>query len=40
MTEISRLFDFPYYQLKHKPNNAALVTKYDGKWIKTSTKNT
>ncbi|PQV46528.1 long-chain acyl-CoA synthetase [Jejuia pallidilutea] len=38
MTEISRLFDFPYYQLKHKPNNAALVTKYDGKWIKTSTQ--
>jgi len=38
MTEISRLFDFPYYQLKHKPNNAALVTKYDGKWVKTSTQ--
>lgn len=38
MTEITRLFDFPYYQLKHKPNKAALVTKYDGKWIPTSTQ--
>ncbi|TBN04800.1 long-chain fatty acid--CoA ligase [Hyunsoonleella flava] len=38
MTEISRLFDFPYYQLEHKPNDSALVTKYDGKWIKTSTQ--
>ncbi|GAB1857434.1 AMP-dependent synthetase/ligase [Flavobacteriaceae bacterium MHTCC 0001] len=38
MKEITRLFDFPYYQLEHKPNNAALVTKYDGKWVKTSTQ--
>ena len=38
MTEITRLFDFPYYQLKHKPNKAALVTKYDGKWTPTSTQ--
>ncbi len=38
MTEIKRLFDFPYYQLKHKPNPSALVTKYDGKWTAMSTK--
>ena len=38
MTEVTRLFDFPYYQLKHKPNEASLVTKYDGKWVKTSTQ--
>jgi len=38
MEEITRLFDFPYYQLKHKPNNSALVTKYGNKWVKTSTK--
>jgi long-chain acyl-CoA synthetase len=38
MTEITRLFDFPYYQLKHKPNDSALVTKYDGKWEAMSTE--
>ncbi len=38
MIEVTRLFDFPYYQLENKPNDAALVTKYDGKWIKTSTQ--
>jgi long-chain acyl-CoA synthetase len=38
MTDVTRLFDFPYYQLAHKPNDAALVTKYNGKWIKTSTQ--
>lgn len=38
MIEITRLFDFPYYQLENKPNDSALVTKYDGKWVKTSTK--
>ncbi|TNJ43489.1 long-chain fatty acid--CoA ligase [Tamlana fucoidanivorans] len=38
MIEITRLFDFPYYQLENKPNEAALVTKYDGEWIKTSTQ--
>lgn len=38
MTEVTRLFDFPYYQLKNKPNASALVTKYDGKWIPTSTQ--
>ena len=38
MTEVTRLFDFPYYQLENKPNVAALVTKYDGKWVPTSTQ--
>lgn len=38
MTEISRLFDFPYYQLEKYNLEAALVTKYDGEWVKTSTK--
>ena len=38
MTEITRLFDFPYYQLEVHNLEAALVTKYDGQWIKTSTQ--
>ncbi|WP_299116636.1 long-chain fatty acid--CoA ligase [uncultured Winogradskyella sp.] len=38
MTEVTRLFDFPYYQLKHKPSQSALVTKYNGKWTPMSTK--
>ena len=33
-----RLFDFPYYQLEKNNIPAALVTKYDGQWIKTSTQ--
>ena len=38
MTEVKRLFDFPYYQLENKPNKTALVTKYDGKWTPMSTE--
>lgn len=38
MTDIKRLFDFAYYQLEHKPNPNALVTKYDGKWTPMSTE--
>lgn len=38
MIEPKRLFDFAYHQLENKPNTAALVTKYDGKWVKTSTQ--
>jgi long-chain acyl-CoA synthetase len=38
MKEITRLFDFPYYQLNNKPNDSALVTKYNGKWEAMSTK--
>jgi long-chain acyl-CoA synthetase len=38
MTPITRLFDFPYH-LQEKFNiTDALVTKYDGVWIKTSTE--
>ena len=38
MTKITRLFDFPHYQLEKYNLDAALVTKKDGKWIATSTK--
>lgn len=38
MIEITRLFDFPYFQLEKYDLDAALVTKYDGEWKKTSTK--
>ncbi|WP_296385811.1 AMP-dependent synthetase/ligase [Winogradskyella sp.] len=38
MTEITRLFNFTYYQLENKPNDSALVTKYNGKWEAMSTK--
>ncbi|MEM9679136.1 MAG: long-chain fatty acid--CoA ligase, partial [Bacteroidota bacterium] len=38
MTDVKRLFDFPYYQLEHKPQNAALVTKYNGEWTAISTQ--
>ena len=38
MTPITRLFDFPYFQLEHYNISDALVTKYDGVWVKTSTK--
>ena len=38
MTDVKRLFDFPYYQLEHKPTDTALVTKYDGEWTPMSTQ--
>ncbi|MEO1033170.1 MAG: long-chain fatty acid--CoA ligase [Bacteroidota bacterium] len=38
MTDVKRLFDFPYYQLNHKPNAKALVTKYNGEWTPMSTQ--
>jgi long-chain acyl-CoA synthetase len=38
MTNITRLFDFPYYQLEKHNLSDALVTKYDNEWVKTSTK--
>ena len=38
MTTITRLFDFPYFQLEHYNIPDALVTKYNGVWIKTSTE--
>ncbi|WP_405326864.1 AMP-dependent synthetase/ligase [Leeuwenhoekiella sp. LLG6367-2.1] len=36
--EIKRLFDFPYYQLENYKLDNALVTKYDGKWVATTTQ--
>jgi long-chain acyl-CoA synthetase len=38
MTDVTRLFDFPYYQLEKYNLPDALVTKYNGEWIKTSTQ--
>lgn len=38
MTDPKRLFDFPYYQLEKYPQEKALVTKYNGEWIATSTQ--
>jgi long-chain acyl-CoA synthetase len=38
MTQITRLFDFPYHQRENYNIQDALVTKYDGKWIATSTQ--
>ena len=38
MSEITRLFDFPYYQLEKYDLTNALVTKYDGLWVNTSTQ--
>ncbi len=36
--EITRLFDFPYYQLEKYNLDKALVTKYGSEWVPTSTK--
>lgn len=38
MINVTRLFDFPYYQLENKPNPSALVTKYNGVWTPMSTQ--
>ena len=38
MTTITRLFDFPYYQLEKYNLPDALVTKYGNEWVKTSTQ--
>ena len=38
MITITRLFDFPYYQLENYPLQDALTTKQNGEWIKTSTQ--
>lgn len=36
--QVSRLFDFAYYQLEKFNLEKAFTTKYDGKWVSTSTK--
>ena len=38
MQEITRLFDFPYYQLEKFNLKESLVTKYNGEWVATSTQ--
>jgi long-chain acyl-CoA synthetase len=38
MQNITRLFDFPYYQLEKYDLEKSLVTNYDGKWVATSTR--
>jgi len=38
MTDIKRLFDFPYYLHQKYPTEAALVSKRNGVWIRTSSK--
>jgi len=36
--KITRLFDFIYYQLENNPIENALTTKYNGKWVSSSTQ--
>lgn len=38
MIQITRLFDFPYYQLEKNNIADCFVTKYNGEWVKTSTQ--
>jgi len=38
MQTVTRLFDFPYYQLENHNLEKSLVTKSDGKWVATSTR--
>jgi long-chain acyl-CoA synthetase len=38
MSNITRLFDFPYHQLEKNNIPDCLVTKYNGEWVKTSTQ--
>lgn len=38
MKKITRLFDFVYHQLEKFPKEDALVTKYNGQWVATSTQ--
>ena len=38
MTKITRLFDFPYYQLETYNLDKAFNTKYNGKWQSTSSQ--
>ena len=38
MSDVKRLFDFPYYQLEQYPQEKALVSKVNGEWIATSTQ--
>ena len=37
-TDVTRLFDFPYYQLKTYPQQKCLVYKEENTWKDVSTK--
>lgn len=36
--KVTRIFDFPYYQLKKHNLKESLTTKYNGTWVSTSTQ--
>jgi long-chain acyl-CoA synthetase len=36
--KVTRIFDFPYYQLENHNLKDALTTKYNGTWVSTSTQ--
>ena len=36
--QVTRLFDFPYYQLQTAPIEKSLITKKNGEWVATSTQ--
>ncbi|WMI64515.1 AMP-dependent synthetase/ligase [Aestuariibaculum sp. YM273] len=38
MANVTRIFDFPYYQLKTYNLDKALTTKYNGEWVSISTQ--
>ncbi|WP_159023809.1 long-chain fatty acid--CoA ligase [Formosa sp. L2A11] len=38
MINITRIFDFPYYQLEKYNLSKSLTTKYEGVWVSTSTQ--
>ena len=38
MEKVTRLFDFPYFQLQNLPLQRAFTTKYNGKWESVSTR--
>ncbi|NIJ44590.1 long-chain acyl-CoA synthetase [Wenyingzhuangia heitensis] len=38
MQSVTRIFDFPLYQLENQPLEKAFNTKYKGKWVSTSTQ--
>ena len=38
MKPITRLFDFAHYQLETHNLDAALISKKDGEWVKTSSR--